>query len=81
MNRPRHLQKVIRVVAESGAVYTLMVFLTFIVSRLISNATTKENYFHCNTDPQILLLQDHATNPDNILQVQGGRSIHVSGSP
>jgi hypothetical protein len=31
LNQPRYLRKVIRVIAESGAVYTLMVLLTFII--------------------------------------------------
>lgn len=38
INRPRHLRKVIRVIAESGAAYTLMVFTTFLVSAIESNA-------------------------------------------
>ncbi|KAF9444736.1 hypothetical protein P691DRAFT_736036 [Macrolepiota fuliginosa MF-IS2] len=37
-NQPRHLRKVIRVIAESGAAYTLMVFSTFLVSVTKSNA-------------------------------------------
>lgn len=38
MNQPRHLRKVIRVIAESGAAYTTMVFITFLVSVTKSNA-------------------------------------------
>lgn len=38
MNQPRHLRKVIRVIAESGAAYTACVFVTFIVSVTESNA-------------------------------------------
>ncbi len=38
MNQPRHLRKVIRVIGESGAAYTTMVFLTFLVSVTKSNA-------------------------------------------
>lgn len=37
-NQPRHLRKVIRVIAESGAAYTLMVFITAIVAVSQSNA-------------------------------------------
>ncbi|KAF5345977.1 hypothetical protein D9756_010906 [Leucocoprinus leucothites] len=37
-NQPQHLRKVIRVIAESGAAYTLTVLLTFIVSISQSNA-------------------------------------------
>ncbi|KAF5347962.1 hypothetical protein D9756_010218 [Leucocoprinus leucothites] len=38
MNQPRHLSKVIRVIAESGAAYTTCVFVTFLVSVTHSNA-------------------------------------------
>jgi len=38
MNQPRHLRKVIRVIAESGAAYTACVFVTFLVSVTESNA-------------------------------------------
>jgi hypothetical protein len=37
-NRPRHLRKVIRVITESGAAYTLMVLLTFVVGSADSTA-------------------------------------------
>jgi len=36
--RPRRLQKVMRVIAESGAAYTACVLVTFIVSATRSNA-------------------------------------------
>ncbi|XP_006463035.1 hypothetical protein AGABI2DRAFT_207725 [Agaricus bisporus var. bisporus H97] len=38
VNQTRYLRKVMRVIAESGAVYTLMVFLTFILCITGSNA-------------------------------------------
>lgn len=38
VHQPRHLRKVIRVIAESGAAYTMMVFITFLVSVSESNA-------------------------------------------
>ncbi|KXN84933.1 hypothetical protein AN958_11916 [Leucoagaricus sp. SymC.cos] len=37
-SQPRHLRKVIRVIAESGAAYTMMVVITFVVSATKSNA-------------------------------------------
>ncbi|KAJ3565895.1 hypothetical protein NP233_g7350 [Leucocoprinus birnbaumii] len=38
VHQPRHLRKVIRVIAESGAAYTTCVFVTFIVSATHSDA-------------------------------------------
>jgi hypothetical protein len=36
--QPRYLRRVIRVIAESGAAYTVLVFITFVVSITRSNA-------------------------------------------
>jgi hypothetical protein len=38
VQHPSHLQKVARVIAESGAVYTTMILITCISSALESNA-------------------------------------------
>jgi hypothetical protein len=38
VNQPRHLRRVIRVIAESGAAYTIMVFIAFIIDTAGSNA-------------------------------------------
>ncbi|KAF9448967.1 hypothetical protein P691DRAFT_855964 [Macrolepiota fuliginosa MF-IS2] len=38
VHQPRHLRRVMRVIAESGAVYSMMVFTTFLVGVIRSNA-------------------------------------------
>jgi len=47
--RPRRLQKVMRVIAESGAAYTACVLVTFIVSATRSNAMYPTADMVCST--------------------------------
>ncbi|KAF5347892.1 hypothetical protein D9756_010197 [Leucocoprinus leucothites] len=55
VHQPRHLRKVIRVIAESGAAYTTCVFVTFLVSVTQSNALYPTSDMVCDTkrEPQL----------------------------